>query len=85
MAILDRLRGYLPRARSLLMDEPTLLDHRALWSRESNPARGLGLPRLDDAERAIYDGLCGDRWGPAVRLEQERIGWGYAWERIIAR
>jgi hypothetical protein len=42
------------------------------------------LPRLGEAERAVYEGLCGGRWGTAVRLEQERIGWDYAWERIIA-
>jgi hypothetical protein len=84
LAILDRLRGYLPWVRSLLMDESTLLDHRALWSQEDKPMRNLELVRLDDAERAVYDGLSSGRWGPAVRLEQERIGWDYASERIIA-
>lgn len=83
LAILDRVRSYLPHVRSLLMDEGTLLDHRTLWSREGKPVRNLDPPRLNDAERAVYDGLAGDRWGPAVRLEQERIAWGYAWERIV--
>lgn len=83
LVILDRLRGYLPGARSLLMDEGTLLDHRALWSREAKPVRNLEPSRLDTAERALYEDLAGDRWGPAVRLEQERIAWDYAWERII--
>lgn len=83
LAILDRLRGYLPHVRSLLMDAETLLDHRALWSREGKPVRNLDPPRLNDAERAVYECLAGDRWGPAVRLEQERIAWDYAWERII--
>jgi hypothetical protein len=83
-AILDRLRACLPHARSLLMDEATLLEHRPLWSREDRPVCGLELRRLDDAERAVYEGLAGDRWGPAVRLEQERIGWDYAWARMLA-
>jgi hypothetical protein len=84
LAILDRLRVYIPPVRSLLMDEPTLLDHRELWSREDKAVRDLELPRLDEAERSVYTGLAGDRWGSAVRLEQERIGWDYAWERIVA-
>lgn len=83
LAILDRLRDYLPRVRSLLMDERTLLDHFTLWSQESKPVRNLEPSRLDDAERAVYDGLASDRWGSAVRLGQERIGWDYAWKRII--
>jgi hypothetical protein len=82
LAILDRLRSYLPRVRSLLMDERTLLDHRALWSQEGKPVRNLEPSRLNVAERVVYDGLAGDRWGSAVRLEQERIGWDYAWTRI---
>lgn len=83
LAILDRLRGHLPRARSLLMDEDTLLEHRALWSQEGKPVRNLDPARLDRTERLVYDGLARDRWGSAVRLEQERVGWDYAWERII--
>jgi hypothetical protein len=66
------------------MDEPTLLGHHALWSREDRPVRNLDLPRLDEAEHSLYQCLAEDRWGSAVRLEQERIGWDYAWERITA-
>ena len=82
LAILDRLRGYLPQARSLLMDEATLLDHRDLWGQEAKPLGRQDLPRLDDAEKELYDGLAGDRWGRSVRLEQERIGWDYACRRV---
>jgi len=83
LVILDRLYGYLPRVRSLLMDENTLLDHRALWSQEGKPVRNLEPSRLNDAERAVYEGLASDRWGLAVRLEQERIGWDYAWKQVV--
>ena len=82
-AILNRLRRYLPRARSLLMDEGTLLDHRALCSQETKPVCNLEPARLDDTERQVYEGLTRDRWGPAVRLEQERIAWDSAWRRVI--
>ncbi|HET8552773.1 MAG TPA: Wadjet anti-phage system protein JetD domain-containing protein [Gammaproteobacteria bacterium] len=80
-AILNRLRQYLPHARSLLMDEGTLLDHRALWSREATPAE-VDLPILDAAEAHVYDKLRYHHWGHLVRLEQERIAWPYAWERV---
>jgi hypothetical protein len=46
--------------------------------------RNLQPARLDVAERTLYQGLANDRWGPAVRLEQERIAWDYAWERMVA-
>jgi hypothetical protein len=82
LAILDRLRGYLPQARSLLMDETTLLDHRDLWGREPKPLGPQELPRLAPAERKLYEDLVSNRWGTSVRLEQERIAWDYAWERI---
>lgn len=72
-SILDRLRGWFPHARSLLMDRETLLAHRALWVREER-GETRELDRLTDAERALYEELRGDRLGEKVRLEQERIG-----------
>ncbi|MFA7096650.1 MAG: Wadjet anti-phage system protein JetD domain-containing protein [Gammaproteobacteria bacterium] len=83
-AILDRLRRYLPEARSLLMDADTLMAHRALWGHEGRPAKIVELPRLDAAERLVFEGLKENRWGVAVRLEQERIHWPYAMDRIRA-
>ena len=74
-AILDRLRTAFPGARSLLMDEATLLAHTPLWVREDVPHRA-DLDRLTDAERALYDGLRDHRFGDRVRLEQERIAFG---------
>ncbi|MFN3324254.1 MAG: DUF3322 domain-containing protein [Bryobacteraceae bacterium] len=75
-AILDRLRAALPGAASFLMDRETLLHHRHLWVRE--PERCLhDLPRLTPSEQALYDDLRFDRLGPAARLEQERIPFGW--------
>ncbi len=80
-AILNRLRHHLPDVRSLLMDQQTLFAHEPLWQQEDKPALGL-LDRLNDAEQGVYQGLQNDRWGDRVRLEQERIGWDYAWKRV---
>jgi hypothetical protein len=82
LAILGRLRGHLPRVQSLLMDEATLLAHRALWVTEPQPHRADAIEHLDDDEQALYRDLRGDRWGVRVRLEQERIGWDVAWTRV---
>lgn len=82
-AILDQLRGYFPQARSLLMDRATLLAHRTLWGREDTPTHRT-LSRLHPDEASLYDDLCHDRLAPALRLEQERIG--FAWvETMLAQ
>jgi hypothetical protein len=75
-AILDRLRVTFPHARSFLMDRATLLAHRALWVRESEPNR-TPLAHLTDSEAALFEELRADRLGPSVRLEQERIQHGW--------
>lgn len=54
------------------MDRDTLLAHQAQWVREPSPAR-RALPRLTADETAVYRDLVEDRYGPAVRLEQERV------------
>jgi hypothetical protein len=71
-AILDGLRARLPHVRSLLMDTETLLSHPGQWGREPVPT-ARSLPHLDAAEGALYRDLVEDRFGSAVRLEQERI------------
>ena len=76
LAILDRLRAVFPQARSLLMDAATLVAHEPLWGREDAPHQG-DLERLTEAERALYAGLCDNRFGDRVRLEQERIPFGW--------
>lgn len=75
-AILDQLRGHFPHAASFLMDRETLLAHRLHWDEESDPARHA-LSRLTTEEAAVYDELRFDRLQPRLRLEQERIGYGW--------
>jgi hypothetical protein len=81
-AILDQLRGYLPQVESLLMDRETLLAHRDHWAIEPKPER-RDLPHLTPDEGALYDDLRDNRFGVALRLEQERIGFGWL-ERALA-
>jgi hypothetical protein len=76
-AILNRARAALPRVVSALMDELTLLRNRDLWVEEKSPYTAE-LPLLTALELEVYQGLRQHRWGPNVRLEQERIAWGDA-------
>jgi hypothetical protein len=80
-AILDQLRGYFPHAASFLMDRDTLLAHRSHWGEEPEPARH-DLPRLTTEETAVYDDLRFDRLQPRLRLEQERVAFGWVNERL---
>jgi hypothetical protein len=66
------------------MDRETLLAHRERWVVEDRPTSAR-LSRLDDAEQAVYDDLVSDRLGDRVRLEQERIGWGWVESRLPGR
>ena len=82
-AILDQLRAEFPHAQSFLMDQETLLAHRAQWITEPQ-ATQRDLLRLNEHERRLYDDL---RWRrlreEPLRLEQERIAFGYV-ERAVA-
>ncbi|WP_424859140.1 DUF3322 domain-containing protein [Tepidimonas sp. HKU77] len=80
-AILDHLRGYFPHAASFLMDRETLLAHRLHWGEEPDPARH-DLARLTAEETAVYDDLRFDRHQPRLRLEQERVGFGWLCDRL---
>ena len=82
-AILDRLRAWLPRARSVLMDRETLLAHRDRWVTEDRPAKSA-LTRLTPDEQDLYSELVGDGFGERVRLEQERIDWNWVEQRLPA-
>lgn len=82
-AILDQLRTYLPHAESFLMDRETLMTHPSQWVTEPQPVR-RDLPRLTREEQALYDDLRDNRIRPALRLEQERIGFGWI-ERALDR
>ena len=80
-AILHQLRAWLPQARSFLMDRDTLLAHRDRWVREPTPTAAR-LDRLTDEEAALYAELVEDRHGENVRLEQERVDWGWVLGRV---
>jgi len=80
-AILDQLRGHFPCAASLLMDRETLLAHRLHWGEEPEPARH-DLSRLTTEEAAVYDDLRFNRLQDRLRLEQERVGFGWLCDRL---
>ena len=83
-AILDRLRAHVPHARSLLMDEATFLEHRLMWGCEDEGKRFTGgLARLGDDERALFEALRHDAFGARIRLEQERLAYGWV-SRAVA-
>lgn len=75
-AILDQLRASHERVVSFLMDRQTLTTHQALWGTEESQER-RDLTRLTPDEAALFDDLRDNRLGPQVRLEQERIGFGW--------
>ena len=83
-AILDQLRAHFPHAQSFLMDHDTLLEHQAQWTLEPQPTQ-RDLPRLNEAERRVYDDL---RWrrlrDEPLRLEQERIAFGCVERAVVA-
>lgn len=81
LAILDAVRGVRASTTALLMDEETLLRHRALWVVEPIPSTRT-LTRLGALEQDLYHGLRAHRWGDRVRLEQERLPWDYALRAI---
>ena len=72
-AILNRLRHRFPHARSILMDRDTLLAHQSQWVTEKTPTKAA-LDLLTPAEQDLYQDLVDGTFGPAVRLEQERVG-----------
>lgn len=82
-AILDRLRAWLSQTHSVPMDRENLLAHRERWVIEERPARSA-LPRLSADEAELYGNLVSDVLGVKVRLEQERIDWGWAQARLSA-
>ena len=83
-AILDQLRALFPHAQSFLMDHDTLLAQQAQWTPEPQPTQ-RDLPRLNEAERRLYDDLRWRRLREApLRLEQERIDFGRVRVAVMA-
>jgi len=81
-AILQRARAYLPGLQSVLMDQDTLLSHKALWVSEKTQHPATELPLLTASEQQVYRGIKQQQWGQNIRLEQERIDWGIAWKSL---
>lgn len=77
-AILNRLRSHLPEVESVLMDEATLLAHADLWVPEPTPTTG-DFSTLTGTEARALERL---RAEGSVRLEQERIPWDTALNRL---
>lgn len=83
-AILNQLRSHFPRVLSFLMDRETLLGHHLHWGEEPDPAR-QDLPRLTAQEADVYDDLRFDRLRHKLRLEQERVGFGWVSTQLDRR
>jgi hypothetical protein len=84
-ANLDRMRASFPQTASFLMDRETLLAHQRSWITDSERERPVHLERLTPDERALLDDLVGNRWGAAVRLEQERVPYRWLLSRLGCR
>jgi hypothetical protein len=82
-AILDQLRSQFDHVESFLMDRNTLLAFEALWGEEEKQTL-RDLPRLNLEERALYDDLRDNRIRKNLRLEQERIGFGWVESALSA-
>ena len=80
-AILDELRSHFAHVESFLMDRSTFLAFEPLWGTEGSPI-DRELSRLTAEERGLYDDLRLDRIGPALRLEQEHIGFDWVRRRL---
>ena len=80
-AILDQLRLDWARVESFLMDRATLLAHESQWGSEDHPTL-RELSRLEPEERRLFDDLRDNRIRPHLRLEQERIAFGWVQEAL---
>lgn len=75
-AILDQLRARFRHVESFLMDRATLMAFEAQWGEEDKQTL-RELPRLNREEQSLYDDLRDNRLRKGLRLEQERIGFGW--------
>lgn len=77
-AMLARLRGFLPHARSLLMDKTTLDLFRTLAIADETCIPAFDSSHLRPSEMDAFSTLSAGR----IRLEQERIPMGYVCREI---
>lgn len=82
-AILNQFRALFRHAHSFLMDRETLLAHQPQWIEEPQPTL-RDLSWLSDDERALFDDLRDNRLGRQIRLEQEKIAFGWV-EKTLAK
>ncbi len=82
-AILDQLRSQFDHVESFLMDRDTLLAFESQWVEEEQQTL-RDLPRLNPEEKALYDDLRDNRICRNLRLEQERIGFGWVESALLA-
>lgn len=75
-AILDQLRCRFRHVDSFLMDRATLIAHETFWGDEGDQVI-RDLPRLTAQERELFDDLRDNRIRRGLRLEQERVGFGW--------
>ncbi len=80
-SILNEFRSIFGHARSILMDEATLLEHKISWGFEPKPTK-INLPHLKQEESLLYDTLRYNRIQSNLRLEQEFIRYGRVKEAI---
>ena len=81
-AILDQLRARFAHVLSFLMDKETLLAHQAQWGVESERVVH-DLDRLTVDERELFDMLRDDRISRNLRLEQERLAFGWVTSAVL--
>lgn len=81
-AILDQLRCYFDNVASFLMDRATLLAFESQWGNEEKQTL-RDLPRLIGEERALFDDLRDNRIRGNLRLEQERIAFGWVESTLL--
>ena len=68
------------------MDRETLMAHRNLWGQEPSMDRFAGeLSRLTETEQSLFTDLKYNRLADGVRLEQERIGFGWLQRKLAHR
>ena len=75
-AILDQLRSQFEHVESFLMNRETLLAFASQWDWEEKQTV-RDLPRLNREEQALYDDLRDNRLRENLRLEQEKVGFGW--------
>jgi len=77
-AILSQIRGYFSHIESMLMNDEVIEKFKYLAVKESSSKRFLGeLDNLTQEEYEVFEKLKENLYGEALRIEQERIGFGY--------